>query len=71
MIILFSFIVTAVNIRGFSSGVFPVWIPLSFVWNCLFCWVPFGDVGMNQRRIRAIREAMNLRPNVELKGRPC
>lgn len=64
-------VVTTVHIRGFSSGLFPLCVPLSFIWNSIFCWVPFGDHGMNERRVRAVREAMNFNVNIEMKGRVC
>ena len=60
-----------VYVRGFSTGFLPAWIPGSFLWNCLLCWVPFSDNGMNEHRMMAVRDAMELGVSVEERGRTC
>lgn len=62
---------TDVEVQSFSAGFLPAWIPLSFLWNMLFFWVPFWDHGNNQRRVAAIRESMQLALAVEKQGRSC
>ena len=52
--------VTTAIARSFSSGFLPASIPLSFVWNILFFWVPFSGNGFNTRRLNLIREKMSL-----------
>ena len=49
---------TEAEAYSFSSGVLPVCCPLSFVFNSIFCWVPFWDHNFNERRLRELRNAM-------------
>ena len=45
---------------SFSSGVLPACCPLSFVFNVIFCWVPFWDHNFNERRLRELKKAMTV-----------
>lgn len=45
---------------SFSSGLIPVCCPLSFVFNAIFCWVPFWDHNFNQRRLMELKKAMSI-----------
>ncbi len=51
---------TVAQVVSFSSGLFPAWIPLSFVYNMLCCYAPFSGNGMNTNRIEAIRKSTTL-----------
>ena len=48
------------EIVSFSSGLFPAWLPLSFVCNCCCFYFPFSGNGQNTRRIGLIRNALEL-----------
>ena len=49
---------TEAEAYSFSSGLVPVCCPLSFVFNALFCWVPFWDHNFNERRLKELRSCM-------------
>lgn len=50
---------TEAEAYSFSSGVLPVCCPFSFVFNTIFCWVPFWDHNFNERRLKELRNAMS------------
>ena len=60
-----------VHVKGFSTGVLPAWIPGSFIWNCVLCWVPFSDNGMNEHRMMSVRDALQSSVVKESGGRSC
>ncbi|XP_035690773.1 uncharacterized protein LOC118425792 [Branchiostoma floridae] len=45
---------------SFSSGLFPTLVPLCFVFNTVFFFVPFLDMEYNKKRLDALREAMDV-----------
>ena len=49
---------TEAEAYSFSSGVLPLCCPLSFIFNTIFCWVPFWDHHFNERRLKELRNAM-------------
>eukprot|EP00117_Sycon_ciliatum_P034156 scpid42389/ scgid26137/ len=47
------------RVRSFSSGIFPVCIPLSPFLSALFCFIPYTDGGINQKRLDSLRVESN------------
>ena len=41
-----------------STGVLPLVIPLSPIWNCVLCWIPFWDKGLNHKYLNNIWRAI-------------
>ncbi|XP_046839500.1 uncharacterized protein LOC124433766 [Xenia sp. Carnegie-2017] len=41
------------NARSFSTGLLPVWVPLSFLLNSIFFFVPFYDRNLNRNACKA------------------
>jgi hypothetical protein len=37
-----------IHINSVSTGLFPVWVPLGWLWSSLCCWIPFPDQGVNE-----------------------
>jgi len=59
---------TEAEAYSFSSGLLPVCCPLSFVFNTIFCWVPFWDHHFNERRLKELRNEMTKKvTSVEVK----
>ena len=54
---------TEASALSFSSGLFPVTVPLSFVWNIIFFWAPFSGNGFNKKRLHSLRTNMDI-PNI-------
>ena len=52
---------TEAEAYSFSSGVLPVCCPLSFVFNTIFCWAPFWDHNFNERRLKELRNKMDVK----------
>jgi hypothetical protein len=50
--------VTIAEARSFSTGLCPACCPLSFIFNCMFFWVPFSGNNFNDHRLEAIRNAI-------------
>lgn len=47
--------------KSFSTGLLPVWVPLSFLFNMIFFFVPFYDNQFNKKRLVRIKEAMGIK----------
>ncbi|KFM73902.1 hypothetical protein X975_01886, partial [Stegodyphus mimosarum] len=59
------------RVRAFSSGAFPSWFPLSFLFSSLFFFVPFYDLGKNALWINILRSQMTIPIEITEKGRKC
>ncbi|CAH1801303.1 unnamed protein product [Owenia fusiformis] len=44
--------------RSFSSGIFPTFLPLAVLLNCVLFFVPFLDHGVNKKRLDKLRSLM-------------
>ncbi|GFS47586.1 uncharacterized protein TNIN_74971 [Trichonephila inaurata madagascariensis] len=58
-------------VRSFSSGIFPTWFPLNFVFSSILFFVPFYDKGRNAKWISILKSQMTLPIEVTKSGRKC
>lgn len=59
------------RVRAFSSGIFPSWFPLNFVFSSLFFFVPFYDMGKNASWINMLRSQITIPLEIIKQGRKC
>ncbi|XP_070571756.1 uncharacterized protein [Ptychodera flava] len=55
---------TEAEALSFSSGILPTWVPLCFLFNCIFFFFPFYDNQLNKKRLEHIRDCMSVTCNV-------
>ncbi|XP_038059263.1 uncharacterized protein LOC119730444 [Patiria miniata] len=51
---------TEAECLSFSSGFLPTWFPLCFIFNSVFCFLPFWDKHFNRDRLHSLRSAMQI-----------
>ncbi|GBO30151.1 hypothetical protein AVEN_187914-1 [Araneus ventricosus] len=59
------------HVRAFSSGIFPSWFPLNFVFSSILFFVPFYDMGQNAKWINILKSQMTIPIDVVESGRKC
>ncbi|XP_065190424.1 uncharacterized protein LOC135821298 isoform X2 [Sycon ciliatum] len=43
--------------KSFSSGFLPVCVPGAPLWNAIFCFVPFSDMNLGEKRLNMLNSA--------------